>query len=186
MLKLSDSELLLLIQQGEHLAFAQLVERHNQRFYRLAFRYLNQRELAEDTVQEAFIQLWEKPKSFNLEQSLFTTWFYRVIINKCLDQKKRKKPVALGDEQDFIDELRLDHEQSLIEKEQRHWLESAINALPNSQRTAVNLCFFDDLSNQQAANIMELSLKSLQSLIMRAKTKLKIQYQTDMRNDNET
>lgn len=186
MLKLSDSKLLALIAQGSHTAFAQLVERHNQKFYRLAFRYLNQRELAEDMVQEAFIQLWEEPYRFNAQQSQFTTWFYRVIINKCLDQKKRKTPIAFKEGEDFVDEQALGNEQFLVQTEQRFWLEKAINELPNTQRTALNLCFFEDLSNQQAANIMGVTLKSLQSLIMRAKTKLKNKYQTELENDHET
>jgi len=184
--KSTDYELLLEIQLGSHADFAELVERHHKRFYRLAFRYLNQKELAEDIVQEAFVQLWENPKSYRPEKSQFTTWFYRIIINKCLDLQKRKNPIPLKIEADILDENSIKQEQSLIEIEQKTWLEAAIYQLPDSQKTALNLCFYNELSNQQAATIMGVSLKSLQSLIMRAKTKLKKQYQTDMENHNET
>jgi len=182
----TDAELLLEIQLGSHADFAKLVERHHQRFYRLAFRYLNQKELAEDVVQEAFIQLWENPQRYQPEKSQFTTWFYRIVINKCLDAQKRKKPLFLQNEDDFSDEHQLKQAQSLIEAEQKTWLENAIFKLPKAQQTALNLCFMDELSNQQAATIMGLSLKALQSLIMRAKTKLKKQYQTDMDKHHET
>lgn len=184
--KSTDYELLLEIQLGSHADFAELVERHHQRFYRLAFRYLNQKELAEDIVQEAFIQLWENPQSYRPDKSQFTTWFYRIIINKCLDYQKRKKLISLKVESDVIDESNIKQEQSLIEIEQNNWLEEAMNQLPDSQKTALNLCFYDELSNKQAATIMGVSLKALQSLIMRAKTKLKKQYQIDMESNHET
>lgn len=99
---------------------------------------------------------------------------------------KTKKPLFLQNEDDFSDEHQLQQAQSLIEQEQKTWLENAIYQLPNAQQTALNLCFMDELSNQQAATIMGLSLKALQSLIMRAKTKLKKQYQTDMDKHHET
>lgn len=184
--KSTDDELLLEIQLGSHANFAELVERHHQKFYRLAFRYVNQKEIAEDIIQEAFIQLWENPKNYRPEKSQFTTWFYRIVINKCLDYQKRKKPILLNNDVDIIDENSAKNELSLEETEQKIWLENAIYKLPDSQKNALNLCFFDEFSNQQAATIMGVSLKSLQSLIMRAKTKLKKQYHIDMENHHET
>ena len=77
--KLTDKELLSLIQQGSHLAFAELVERHSESYYRLAFRFTNDNQQAEDIVQDAFIKLWERPKLWNEnKQTQFTTWFYQV------------------------------------------------------------------------------------------------------------
>ena len=94
-----DSELLALVQDGSHPAFAALVERHTERFYRLAFRYLQNREAAEDVVQDAFLKLWENPATWQPDQnSRFTTWFYRIVVNLCLDWQKRKRPVALNEE----------------------------------------------------------------------------------------
>ena len=57
-----DNELLALVQDGSHPAFAELVRRHTERFYRLAFRYLQNKQAAEDVVQDAFLKLWEDPK----------------------------------------------------------------------------------------------------------------------------
>jgi len=184
--KSTDYELLLEIQLGSHAHFSKLVERYHQQFYRLAFRYVNQKEIAEDIVQEAFIQLWENPQNYRPKKSQFTTWFYRILINKCLDYQKRKKTLFLDNEANIIDENSTKNEQYLEETEQRIWLENAMYSLPDSQKNALNLCFFDELTNQQAATIMGVSLKSLQSLIMRAKTKLKKQYQIDMENNHET
>jgi RNA polymerase sigma-70 factor (ECF subfamily) len=168
-----DHELLALIQDGSGQAFTVLVERHTERFYRLAYRYLRNKEAAEDVVQEAFLKLWENPLLWQPERnSKFTTWFYRIVVNACLDLRKKKKPEALENDALVIDE-REPVEETLIRAQEQEALEREIAALPERQRTALNLCFDEGLSNQEAAEIMGINLKALQSLIMRAKTTLK-------------
>src|SRR4029450_1166697 len=94
-----DHELLERIQAGSHDAFAVLVQRYTERFYRLAYRYVQNREEAEDIVQAAFLKLWEDPGKWQPERSSkFTTWFYRVVVNLCLDWQKKKRPLALDGE----------------------------------------------------------------------------------------
>lgn len=168
-----DPELLALIQDGNGQAFAVLVERHTERFYRLAYRYLQNKAAAEDVVQDAFLKLWENPALWQPERnSKFTTWFYRVVVNLCLDARKKKGPVALDDEMPLIDD-REPVDELMMQAQAQKLLEKEIAALPERQQTALNLCFDEGLSNQEAAEIMELNLKALQSLIMRAKTTLK-------------
>lgn len=168
-----DDELLARIQDGNGPAFAELVERHTERFYRLAFRYLQNKEAAEDVVQDAFVKLWENPALWRSERNTkFTTWFYRIVVNLCLDARKKKKPEALEDETSIIDERKAVDE-AMIESQEQQALEREIAGLPERQRVALNLCFGQGLSNQEAADIMGLNLKALQSLLMRAKTTLK-------------
>ena len=169
----SDRELLALVREGDHKAFAELVQRHTGRFYRLAYRYVQNRETAEDLVQDAFLKLWENPAIWRPERSSkFTTWFYRIVVNLCLDWQKKKRPMPLdeaipvADDAETVDEaMTRIQAQKLLEKE--------IAVLPERQRTALNLCFDEELSNQEAADAMGLNLKALQSLIMRAKTTLR-------------
>jgi len=168
-----DDELLALIQDGSHDAFAGLVRRHTERFYRLAYRYVQNRETAEDIVQDAFLKLWEDPGKWQPERnSKFTTWFYRVVVNLCLDWQKKKRPVALDDEWPLVDE-RETADEAMTRAQEQKMLEKEIAGLPERQRTALNLCFDEGLSNQEAADAMGLNLKALQSLIMRAKATLK-------------
>jgi RNA polymerase sigma-70 factor (ECF subfamily) len=168
-----DHELLVLVQDGSHPAFAELVKRHTERFYRLAFRYLQNKEAAEDMVQDAFLKLWEDPGKWQADRNAkFTTWFYRVVVNLCLDWQKRKRPVELNEEMPLIDD-RETADQAMLRSEEQRVLEKEIAALPERQRTALNLCFDEGLSNQDAADAMGVNLKALQSLIMRAKTTLK-------------
>ena len=169
-----DEELLALIQHGSQEAFSVLVHRHTERFYRLAYRYLQSKETAEDVVQDAFVKLWEDPGRWQAERNnKFTTWFYRVVVNLCLDWQKKKKPLELGDQELSIADDRDIPDIAMIHAQEQKILEKEIAALPERQRTALNLCFDEGLSNQEAAEVMGLKLKALQSLVMRAKTTLK-------------
>ncbi|HXV84541.1 MAG TPA: sigma-70 family RNA polymerase sigma factor [Candidatus Binatia bacterium] len=168
-----DQDLLALIQDGSHQAFAELVERHTQRFYRLAYRYMQTKETAEDIVQDAFLRLWENPASFRPDRSSkFTTWFYRIVVNLCLDWQKKKRAIPLDEAMPLVDEQETADE-AMIRIQGQKLLEKEIAALPERQRTALNLCFDEGLTNQEAAEVMKVNLKALQSLIMRAKTTLK-------------
>ena len=168
-----DALLLTRIVSGEHAAFAQLVRRHSERFYRVAYRFTSNRTEAEDVVQEAFLKLWEKPQMWQAgKQTRFTTWFYRVVVNLCLDRQKKKKPLPLAENME-IEDTRDTQEVHLMHAQKQQVLEKHIAALPERQRAALNLCFYEGLSNQEAAEVMGLRLKALQSLLMRAKLTLK-------------
>jgi RNA polymerase sigma-70 factor (ECF subfamily) len=168
-----DDSLLRRIQQGDHEAFASLVQRHAKRFYSVAYRIVQHRDDAEDLVQSAFLKLWERPELWDeRKQAKFTTWFYTVVTNLCLDHAKRKKPLPLPEEIEFTDG-RPGQDELLHQKERRDLVDHVIHELPERQQLALNLCFYDGLSNQEAADIIGVNLKALQSLIMRAKTTLK-------------
>ncbi len=170
-----DADVLLLerIAEGEHAAFATLVHRHSMRFFRVAYRFVQVKTDAEDIVQDAFLKLWERPFIWQAgRNAAFTTWFYRIVVNLCLDHTKKKCPLALIDDHWVPDEREMQDEVLLI-REKEQLLETQISHLPERQRTALNLCFYEGLSNQQAATVMGLRLKALQALLMRAKTTLK-------------
>ncbi len=173
-----DNELLALVKDGSHRAFGTLVERHIERFYRLAYRYLQDKATSEDIVQDAFLKLWEDPGLWQAErEAKFTTWFYRIVINLCLDWRKKKRPLELDPQMPLADETGTADE-IMIRNEEEKMLEKEIASLPERQRTALNLCFGEGLSNQEAAVIMGIKLKALQSLVMRAKTTLRERMKT--------
>ena len=173
--KLSDSDLIPLIAEGNHNAFAEIVNRHTDRFFALAFRTLQNKSDAEDVVQASFIKLWQKPQSWNSSKSQFTTWFYRVVVNACHDHRRKYKREL--DVDDTVVELAVEpvvSEQITLEEQQhemwqRKCLEVAISKLPASQKDAINLVVYSALPQKQAAEIMNVSLKALESLLVRAK-----------------
>jgi RNA polymerase sigma-70 factor, ECF subfamily len=173
LLNLDDESLICQIQEGSHEAFAIIINRHSNRFYRIAYRFVSSKDDAEDIVQEAFLKLWNRPNLWNPGKGAkFTTWFYRVVINLCFDHRKRKKLIKLSEDIEFADEnpgpdvlYDVHQKQALLER--------LIHELPKRQQLAVNLCFYEGVSNNEAAQIIGVKVKALQSLVMRAKTTLK-------------
>ncbi len=169
----SDEMLMIRIAEGDHSAFAALVRRHTKKFYSIAYRTLANKDDVDDTVQEVFLTLWNKPEAWKREQGTkFTTWFYKVIVNKCKDENKKKKPLPMSETFEIEDTCKT--VDILLEEDQRQSLvNKSIAALPEQQRIALTLCFYEGISTQDAADIMGLKLKALQSLLMRTKSSLK-------------
>lgn len=171
--EVDDESLLRQIQNGDHGAFASMVHRHTARFYSVAYRLVENRDDAEDLVQAAFLKLWERPELWDQsKKTKFTTWFYVVVTNLCLDHHKRKRPLPLSDEVELVDD-QPGQEELLHHKQRRVLLDGFIQRLPERQQLALTLCFYEGLSNREAADIIGINVKALQSLIMRAKTTLK-------------
>lgn len=171
--KMEDNELLKEIKLGNQDAFAILVRRHTSKFYAVAFRMLGKQTDAEDIVQELFLKLWSKPELWQEGRGAkFSTWFYRIITNRCIDFQRKKKPDQLIENYDIEDKSNIEEDLDKIAKQKM--LEKMLVELPERQRIAVNLCFYEDFSNKEAAEIMEVNLKALESLLMRAKKTLKV------------
>lgn len=172
---LRDEDLLaLLASRQDHAAFAELVKRHAGRFRLLSYRFTHSLEEAEDIVQDAFTRLWLKPQQWDPHKKVqFTTWFYRIIVNRSLDFTRRKKTAAMPEEFDAPDIGIVAADEAMIADERQAAVEKAFRALPQNMQTALNLSFYDPVPNKDAAQMMGMSLKAFQSLVMRAKTTLK-------------
>ena len=181
----SDEELLQSLQDGEgEVAFSQLVQRHNQRFYGLAYRIVGRKDVAEDIVQEAFIRLWRDPYKFSgIRGAKFTTWFYRIVTNLALDvqrrDKRRSRTVDVAEMEDLQDESLLPDQQRQLD-DISAGLQVALRKLPLRQQVAIELHYFDSLSQRDAAYVMQLSEKAYQSLLHRGKQQLKRILPSDM------
>lgn len=169
---LDDWQCLSAIREGDHAAFECLVNRHAQRYYRLAFRLLRREQDAEDVVQDAFLHLWQHPNSYDpAKATRFTTWFYRVITHRCIDrQRSWRRFLPLTEEQP---DHALGADTSLGISEEQRLVEQAIARLPTRQRIAITLTFYEALSNKEAAEIMKIKVGALESLLMRAKSTLR-------------
>ena len=171
---ITDESLMERIKSGDHQAFAQLVERHTGLFYSAAYRMCSDAQEAEDTVQDAFLKLWQRPEVFDPNKGAkFTTWFYRVVTNLAIDKGRRKKPQAGAEVLDYMADKAPLADDRLENKEKENVLEAAIQALPKRQKAALNLCFYEGLSNKEAAEVLGVGVKGLESLLMRAKKALR-------------
>lgn len=170
----SDEALMHRIKQHDHNAFSLLVTRHSDTFFRAAYRMVQNKQEAEDIVQICFLKLWNKPTLWKEGKgATFKTWFYRIVINQCRDQFKKTNRYIHSDQIEHVEDERQQGDDALIKTQEQNALENAINQLPDKQRTAITLCFDKGISNKEAATIMGVKLKALESLLMRAKENIK-------------
>jgi len=134
--RFDDEHLLKLIIAGDHSAFSELVIRHTKKYYSIAYRVLFNRDDAEDLVQEAFLKIWKNPENWNSSHNVkFTTWFYRVVINLCLDYKKKNK-FSISDNFNEI-ESHMNIQDGIIDiKRRQELLDRYLLKLPERQQIA--------------------------------------------------
>jgi RNA polymerase sigma-70 factor (ECF subfamily) len=167
-----DAELLRAVAAGDRSAFDRLSRRHLDRAYGVALRMTGSRADAQDVVQDVFLRLWQRPEAWRPGQAQFSTWLYRVVVNRCLDLKRRPK----GADLDSVAEPQdpdANAEDSLLDAERSRALDSAVNQLPERQRAAIVLTYTAGLRNAEAASAMDISVKAFEALLVRAKRELR-------------
>lgn len=168
----SDDALLRCMQDDNEAAFRALVERHIDRAYGLALRLLKNVADAEDVSQEAFVKAWTNRQDWEFGRAKFTTWLYRVIVNRCIDLRRRPKSEGLDDVPEPIDEAD-DAVTTIHKRELTGRIDAAMARLPPQQRTAVLLSYYDDLTNAEIAEIMGRTVDSVESLLKRGRQGLR-------------
>ncbi|MCX6276594.1 MAG: RNA polymerase sigma factor [Bacteroidetes bacterium] len=181
---MTDPELIEGILKCERTAFQYLVIRYQRGVIKTAFHFLGNMEDAEDLSQEIFLEIIRSIHTFR-NSSTLETWIYRITVNRSLNQLKKNKRRGFlirlesiigfsGNHsipEPYANETSLGQE----EKENKKMLHDAINKLPENQRIAFVLHKFDDQAYKQVAEIMNLSLAAVESLIHRAKSNLHTQ-----------
>lgn len=170
---ITDEDLMLRIGEGDQTAYGMLVDRHLSRNLGYATKLLGNAAEAEEVMQEAFIRVWKHAARFDLaRKTRFTTWFYRVVTNLCYDVGRKRKPQERVEILDTIasDDMSADN---VIAVDQRsRQIKTALEDLPQRQSTAIMLCYFQGLSNREAAEVMEVSLNALESYLVRGRRNL--------------
>ena len=186
----ADKALVVRAQQGDGAAFAQLVERHQRQLFRLALRMTGSEADAQEVLQEAFLNAYQKLPLFRGEAQ-FSSWLYRIAANSALMRlrRKRRAPDTVPDEPielasprftengGFEAPPRSDWSQRADEKMQSRELGTAIDKavaeLPEDYRTVFLLKDVDGLSNEDIANALELSVPAVKSRLHRARLALR-------------
>ena len=169
----TDADLVARAGQGDRLAASELVLKHTDKIMGVCFRMLGDRASAEDATQETFIRLWKHASRWRDKGAKIETWLYRVASNICLDRLRktgREAPEDAIPEQ--VDRAK-PADAAMIEDEQRAIIENALNSLAERQRLAITLCHYQELSNIEAAEIMETTVEAVESLLSRARRNLR-------------
>lgn len=182
---MNEQELIQLLRQKDESAFRELVEAYRNRVYSTVLNILQDTADAEDSAQEVFIQVYQSISSFKQESSL-STWIYRIAVRKALDKLRRRKsrqklqqwlPWWMPQERESEQSGFYHPGVALNNKERAAVLFKAIQSLPENQKIAFTLVKVQGMKYEEAALIMKQSIKSLESLISRAKQNLQRQLQ---------
>lgn len=162
------------VADGDAKAFRSLYDLYNGKVFNTAISYLQSEQDAEEVTQDVFTSIYRNAGKFKGQASV-STWIYRITVNASLNAiKKKKRNTFLSLSSFEYDAPDFDHPGIVLEnKENARALFKAINALPGNQKTAFILSFIEDLQRQQVADIMETSLKAVESLLQRGKKNLR-------------
>jgi RNA polymerase sigma-70 factor (ECF subfamily) len=171
----SDEALCRRVAERDSEAFDRLVERYQQRAYRLAWSILRDAEEARDLSQEAFLRLYEAAGTFR-GTARFSTWFYRILVNLCLDARRRRRWWLLADRDDGAPEPAVerapapsrDPVDALAREQMMAELWKAAAALSPQQRAALTLQVQEDLSTPEIAAVLKCSEATVRVHLHRA------------------
>ncbi len=170
---LNDNALMLAIGHGDQEAFSILMQRHIPSMVALSRRITLNNSDADEVVQEAFLRVWTHAGRWDANGSAqFRTWLHRIVANLSIDRGRRSKALPLEVAGDPAD-LRVDIEGDLARSDQDLLVRDALAQLPSRQRAAVALCYFDDRTGAEAAEILGISAGAVESLLVRARRSLR-------------
>ena len=172
--EVSDEALLVLYANGDSSGARLLTLRLVPRILGYAARLLNDRAEAEDVAQEAMLRLWRMAPDWRQGEAKISTWLYRVTTNLCTDRlrlRMRRNVVALDDAPDMAD-VAPGAVAVLIEADRMAALNAALTSLPDRQREAVVMRHIEGLSNPEIADVMDIGIEAVESLISRGKRAL--------------
>jgi len=175
-----DIRLMGLASVGDTAAFEQLVGRHERLVIGTVGRMLGTHSDAEDIAQQVFVRVWKNAKRYE-PRAKFTTWLLKITRNLVFNELRRRSrhpQVPLQSESDeeerpLRDEHAVAPDASLLEQELQEAVDAAIAELPETQRMAVILRRYEELSYEEIAGALDQSVSAVKSLLFRARTELR-------------
>ena len=183
---MKDQELISEILSGNKNLYRHLVEKYQDRVFRVCMGFVHNKEDADDLTQQVFINTYLSLENFE-GKSEFSTWLHRISINACLNHVRKNDKRHLfrhldtltrkDKQNEVLTDTEISHgaDQQLIDKQHAKQVQNAIGKLPEKQRTAFILSKYDDLPQQEIARIMNTSVGAIEQLLQRAKSNLQKQ-----------
>ena len=175
-----DVRLMALVGRGDTAAFEDLIERHQSLVAGTIARMLGSNSDVEDIAQQVFIRVWKSAGRY-VARAKFTTWLLKITRNLVFNELRRSKRHALvplqtepgAEEMPLPDQVARAPDASLLETELQQAIERAIVQLPESQRMALILRRYEEMSYEQIAEILDLSVPAVKSVLFRARAELR-------------
>jgi RNA polymerase sigma-70 factor (ECF subfamily) len=174
--ELRDEQLVEFCRQGERHYFDVLVRRYMEKAFRIAFDFTRNTETAKDLSQDAFLRAFANINQFD-GRSSFYTWFYRIVVNLCLDHARRQHRVGWesldriteesGERKELADSTFAPDQQAIASEAQRR-VDQTLETMPNKQRTAFLLRNHQGLSIADVAKVMKTTEGTVRVYLHRA------------------
>lgn len=167
--------MLVRIGNNEPAAVNEMVSRKLPRLLALAARILGDAEEARDVAQESFLRIWKQAANWRSGEARFDTWLHRVALNLCHDRLRRRRERPLTDDEEPVEvpDSTPAPDEQLEATVRSKQIAAALAALPERQREAIVLQYYQELSNIEAAALMNISVEALESLLSRARRNLR-------------
>ena len=157
---------------GDRRAFDEIVIRYGPFALRVASRLIPDLRAAEDVAQEAMVRAWSQSSQFDSTRARFTTWLYRIIVNLCIDHRRRVQPEPMPEHFDPVDPAAgVVEMMEVLERDAT--LARELSKLPVRQRAAMTLVYDEGLSGAEAGRVLGLSTKAVERLLARARAYLR-------------
>jgi RNA polymerase sigma-70 factor (ECF subfamily) len=175
-----DHALMVRVAEGDHRAFRQLVERHQDAVVGTVTKMLGSSGDSEDIAQIVFMRVWKHARHYKPDNK-FTTYLYTIVRNLVYNESRRRSRKRTVSTDQREDEQHLQHpddesarpDATLLDSELRAAIDAAIASLPENQRLAVILRRYDNLPYEEIAEVLKTSVPSVKSLLFRARTTLR-------------
>jgi RNA polymerase sigma factor (sigma-70 family) len=167
-----DDALMARVAERDPAAFRVLVDAHAVRAHRIGWRMLGDANEAEDVAQETMLRLWEHAGKWQAGGPGVAAWTTRVASNLCLDRLRKRRFSSDEEVPDRADEAPL-ADAEMAEGQMRAQTMAAVHTLPDRQRAAIILTYFEECSNMAAAEALEMNIKAFESLLLRARAALR-------------
>lgn len=159
------------------------IEENQNRFYLLAFSYVKNRETALDMVQEAVYKALKSADHLK-ESTYIKTWFYRILVNECLDEIRKSKYTVITDPVTFTEQdLSNNKNQDELSQAEIMDLYKTLNGLEPKAKTIITLRYFEDMKLTDIAEILNENISTVKSTLYRTLDLLKIQLKGDVFQD---
>ncbi|MFN3834282.1 MAG: RNA polymerase sigma factor [Glycocaulis sp.] len=168
----SDAALAKALARGDGPLMQAFIARTLPRITGTAFRLLGDRSQAEDIAQETYLRVWRNAANWTPGTARFESWVLRIAVNLCYDRLRKRREAALPEGYDRPDGAP-GPEAVMAGADSALAVRDAIAGLPERQRLALELCHFQEMSNIEAAEVMEISVEAVESLLSRARRTLR-------------
>jgi len=175
----TDEELMLDVGKDDLQAFEKIVHRHQRSAWNTAYRFLADAEEAEDVVQDAFLKIFDAAPHYRPSAS-FRTYLFRVVTRLCMDRARRYRPIYTDEPLDPPDPSPSAFEKLLVQETDRA-VRTSLDMLPQKQRMAIVLKYYEGLGYREIASILESTEKAVERLLARARAFLEASLSERMR-----